>query len=459
MLRLNDVLRRSRQQDDGFSIIEVLVAMTIFAIIAMAVATGIVASLSLSHTSRSREVAIGLAQDAIDKARTATNLFSVVDSTSNPTVGGLQYTVRQVARWVPTSGSANACGAGGGPLAYKRVSMTVSWTSSQSQSVTMNSMVAPTSSVTAANLGTVIVSVAKVDGSGNQGVSVSISPNASNPSGAGAITSAIAQTDASGCTYALNVKPGRYDVTLSKPGNIDDGTSSGSLGAQTTTPSTTVTVQANQTSAANFNYDDALTVAPQWSDPNAAATATFTSPTTAPVSLRRKAADYGPYAAGTTTKVFPYTDGYKAVPGTPATCSSVDPENWTTANGTAVAPRSLAQPAAGTNAVKAPVQIVTVKLAGKLDNALTATTTTPNANSGDPGCATAASYTFTGLPVGGTATIALPYGTYSFRSGTVVSIIGGTISITFAAGVPAATTAPGVTTSSNKVMLDPRRAP
>jgi prepilin-type N-terminal cleavage/methylation domain-containing protein len=458
MLRLNDVLRRSRQQDDGFSIVEVLVAMTVFAMIAMAVATGIVASLSLSHTSRSREVAIGLAQDAIDRARTATNLFSVVDDTSSQTVGGLQYTVQQVARWVPTSGSANACGAGGGPLAYKRVSMTVSWTSSQSQSITMNSMVAPTSSVTAANLGTIIVSVSEVDGSGNPGVSVSIAPNASNPNGAGAITSAIAQTDANGCTYAVNVKPGRYDVSLAKSGNIDDGTSSGSLGAQTATPSTTVTVQANQTSAANFNFDTALSVTPQWSDPNASTTA-FTSPSTAPVSLRRKSADYGPYAAGTTAKVFPYTDGYKAVPGTPATCASVDPENWTTANGTAVAPRSIAQPAAGTNAVKAPVQILTVKLAGKLDNALTATTATPNPSSGDPGCATSTTYTFTGLPVGGTATIALPYGTYTLRSGTVASVLGGVITITFASGNPSVTNATGVTSSSNRVMLDPRRNP
>lgn len=456
MRRLNERLGAAHVGDEGFSIVEVLVAMTVFAMIAVAVATGIVASLSLSHTSRSREVAIGLAQDAIDRARTASNLFSVVDSTTNTTVGGLDYTVRQVARWVPTSGSANACGAGGGPLAYKRVSMTVSWTSSSDQSVAMNSMVAPSSSVTAANLGTIIVSVSKVDGGGNQGVNVSIAPNAANPSGAAAITSSIAQTDANGCTYALNVKPGRYDVSLSKSGNIDDGTSSGSLGAQTTSPSTTVTVQTNQTSAANFNYDTALTVAPQWIDPNAPTTA-FTSPSSAPVSLRRKAADYGPYAAGTTTQVFPYTDGYKAVPGTPAACASVDPENWTTANGASVAPRSIAQPAAGTNAVKAPVQIVTVKLAGKLDNALTATTTTPNANSGDPGCATSASYTFTGLPVGGTATIALPYGTYTLRSGTVASILNGVITITFASGTPSVTTAVGVSTSSNKVMLDPRR--
>ncbi len=458
MCRLANLLRDAREQEDGFSIIEVLVAMTVFALIAAGVATGIVSSLYLAHGSRSREVAISLAQDSIDRARTAANLFSVVDSTSKPTVGGLQYTVQQVARWVPTSGSANACGAGGGPLAYKRVSMTVSWTSGSSQSISMNSMVAPTSSVTAANLGTIIVSVAKVDGSGNAGVSVSIAPNASNPSGAAAITSSVAQTDANGCTYALNVKPGRYDVALSKSGNIDDGTSSGSLGAQTTTPSTTVTVQTNQTSAANFNYDTALTVAPQWADPNATTTA-FTSPTTAPVSLRRKSADYGPYAAGTTTQVFPYADGYKAVPGTPATCSNVDPENWTTASGSAVAPRSIAQPAAGTNAVKAPVQIVTVKLAGKADNALTATTAAPSANSGDPGCATSATYTFTGLPTGGTATIALPYGTYTFQSGTVTKILGGVITIAYASGTPNVTTAPGVTTSSNKVMLDPRRAP
>lgn len=460
MLRLTELLRDARERDDGFSIIEVLVAMTVFAMIAAGVAMGIASSLYLAHGSRSREVAIGLAQDAIDKARTSSNLFGVTDATDSLTRNGVDYSVKQTARWVPTSGTANACGSGGGPLAYKRVSMTISWTAGgrgATQSISMNSMVAPTTSVTAANLGTIVVSVSKVDGSGNQGVGVTIAPNASNPNGAAAITSTIGQTDVTGCTYALNVKPGRYDVTLTKPGNIDDGTSSGSLGAQTARPSTTVTVQTNQTSAANFNYDTALTVVPQWSDPDQSTTA-FTPPTSSPVSLRRKTADYGPYAAGTTAQVFPYADGYKAVPGTPATCLSVDPENWTTAKGPAVAPRALAQPQAGTNAVKAPVQIVTVKLASKTDNALTATTVAPAANSGDPGCATPVTYTFTGLS-NQTATIALPYGTYAFQSGTVLKIIGGIVSLTLSSGTPSATPATGVSTSSGKVLLDPRRAP
>nr|WP_254700968.1 type II secretion system protein [Curtobacterium pusillum] len=461
-MRLTTLLRETREHDEGFSIVEVLVAMTVFAMIAAGVATGIVSSLYLAHGSRSREVAIGLAQDAIDAARTDANLFAVTDQTTPTKRDGVVYTVKQVARWVPSAGSANACGAGGGgPLAYKRVSMTVTWTAGtggSEQSVSMNSLVAPTTSVTAANLGTVIVSVSTASGAGNQGVSVSIAPNASNPSGATAITSTIANTDANGCTYALNVKPGRYDVKLSKSSSIDDGTSAGSLGSQTTTPSTTVTVTANQTAAANFNYDTVMALSPQWSDPNASTTA-FTSPTTVPVTLRHKAADYGPYVVGTTAKVFPFTDGYQVIAGTPSTCLSNDPEAWTTANGTAVAPRNNPQTIGATNAVKAPVQIITVKLAGTADNALTATTTTPVSNSGDPGCATTTTYTFTGLPTGGTATIGLPYGTYTLRSGTVTKIVNGLVTIAFASGTPSVTSSTGVSTSSNKVMLDPRRTP
>uniref|UniRef100_A0A942Y8W4 Type II secretion system protein n=1 Tax=Neobacillus citreus TaxID=2833578 RepID=A0A942Y8W4_9BACI len=456
MLRIQELLRDAREHDEGVSIVEVLVAMTVFAIIAAGVALGITSSLYLAHGSRSREVAIGLAQDAIDSARTATNLFGVVDGTSSRTVGGQDYTIKQTARWVSTSGTANACGAGGGPLAYKRVSLTVSWTSRTEQSVSMNSMVAPSTSVTAANLGTIIVSVARVDGSGNQGVSVGIAPNASNPSGATAITSTIAKTDGTGCTYALNVKPGRYDVTLTKSGNIDDGTSSGSLRAQTATPSTTVTVEKNQSSAANFTFDEALSVAPQWADPTVPS-ATFRSPTSAPVTLRHKTADYGPYAAGTTTKVFPFPDGYKTIAGTPAKCASVDPENWTTPKGTAVAPRNDPQPNGLTNAVRAPVQLVTVKFAKGTDNAFRATNTSPVTGSGDPGCATGASYTFTGLS-GGTAVVALPYGTYTFQSGTVLSIVNGVVTLSTTA-TATATTATGVSTTSGKVLLDPRRVP
>lgn len=461
MLRITTLLRRAREQDEGLSIVEVLVAMTVFAMIAAGVAMGIASSLYLAQTSRSREVAINLAQDAIDRARTSTNLFSVVDDTSTQTVGGLRYTVQQTARWVPRSGSPNACGAvgaAGGPLAYKRVALTVSWSGASSQSVSMNSMVAPTTSVTAANLGTIIVSASRVDGSGNAGASVSVAPAAVNPGNAAAITSTIPKTDGTGCSYALNVKPGRYDVSLTKPDNIDDGTSSGSLGAQTTAPSTTVTVQANQTSAANFNYDAALTVVPQWTDPNNGARP-FTTPTSTTVSLRRKAADYGPFPTGVTTKVFPYTDGYKAVAGEPAKCLSVDPENWTTANGTAVAPRNQPQPASGTNAVKAPVQTVTVKLNGKADNALRATSVAPTAGSGDPGCATTTTYTFTNLPTNGNVTIALPYGTWSLQSGTVVSVLNGLVNITFSSTTPSVTSGTGITVTAGKVLLDPRRTP
>jgi Tfp pilus assembly protein PilV len=461
MLRITTLLRRAREQDEGLSIVEVLDAMTVFAMIAAGVAMGIASSLYLAHSSRSREVAINLAQDAIDRARTSTNLFSVVDDTATPTVGGLRYTVKQTARWVPASGSANACGAvgaSGSPLAYKRVSLTVTWSSARSQSVSMNSMVAPMTSVTAANLGTIIVSASRVDGSGNTGASVSIAPAKVSPGGAAAITSTIPATDANGCSYALNVKPGRYDVTLTKSGNVDDGTSSGSLGAQTTTPSTTVTVAANQTSAANFNYDTSLTVVPQWADPNASARP-FTTPTSTTVSLRRKAADYGPYPTGATTQVFPYTDGYKAVAGEPAKCLSVDPENWTTTSGTAVAPRNAPQPAAGSNAVKAPVQTLMVKLNGAKDNSLRATSVAPDAGSGDPGCATATTYTFTNLPTNGNVVIALPYGTWSLQSGTVVSILGGVVNITFSVTPPTVTAATGIAVTPGKVLLDPRRTP
>ena len=458
MQRLTDLLNDARTRDEGVSIVEVLVAMTVFAMIAAGVAMGIASSLYLAHGSRSREVAIGLAQDAIDQARTSTNLFGVVDRTTTSTVGGLEYTVRQVARWVPTSGSANACGSGGGPLAYKRIALTVSWNSNSTQSVSMNSMVAPPSAVTAAGLGTIIVSVSRVDGSGNQGAVVSISPAATNPDGAGPVTSTVPRTDATGCSYALNVKPGRYDVSVTKPGNIDDGTSSGSLGAQTATPSTTVRVGANQTAAANVNYDTALTVAPQWVDPNAP-TAAFTAPTTMPVTLRRKTADQGPYAVGTTAQVFPFTDGYKAVAGAPATCASTDPENWTTASGTAVAPRSPGQPVAGTNAVRAPVQLVTITLAQNSVGEVLASSVAPSANSGDPGCAKNVQYRFTKLAVGRPVTIALPYGTWLLQSGRTAVDLLGVISITAPTTVTGVQAAPGVTTTTDRVLLDPRRTP
>ena len=72
-------LRRSTHdsRDQGFTLIEVLVAMVVFGILSVLVVYLLTTAMTLTRTNRSSEVAANLAAQVIDQARAATDVFSV----------------------------------------------------------------------------------------------------------------------------------------------------------------------------------------------------------------------------------------------------------------------------------------------------------------------------------------------------------------------------------------------
>ncbi|MEG8034771.1 prepilin-type N-terminal cleavage/methylation domain-containing protein [Sphingomonas sp. LR61] len=112
LLRIVDRLRAARESEEGFSIIEVMVAMTIFAMIAAGVAAGIVSTLYLTQDNRSREAALNLANQALDAARSTKDVFTLDDDTTLQSVGNQAYTIKQTTNWINSDGSDNSCGAG-----------------------------------------------------------------------------------------------------------------------------------------------------------------------------------------------------------------------------------------------------------------------------------------------------------------------------------------------------------
>jgi prepilin-type N-terminal cleavage/methylation domain-containing protein len=452
LLRIVDRLRAGRESEAGFSIIEVMVAMTVFAMIAAGVAAGIVATMYLSQDNRSREAALNLANQALDAARSTKDVFTLDDDTSSQHVGNQDFTVKQTTNWINSDGSDNSCGAGSGVLAYKRVSIAVSWTSGtspQRKNVVLDSLIAPPSAVSSATASTIVIGVRTANGGPNSGVAVTITPVSG---GATSLSNPPASTDANGCSYAVGVTPGTYHVVIGKSGNIaPDGS---------TAPSADVTTSAGGVGNKTLVYDQALTVT-SGSPLNLKDGGSAKLPTSLPMTYVYN--DTVKTSSTTTTTLFPYA--WTAVAGTysPTSCANVNPNKWPTANNLAVSPNifnavdgitpGFAPVTATTATARAPMGIFTVKMGGS-DTVLVATvkntTAVPN---GDPGCA-ATTYTFTGMSSAAATTVALPFGTWTLSGSTSVGgASSGKVPVTAAS--PNATNLL-VTSAGNVVTLDPR---
>lgn len=456
LLRIVDRLRAARESEEGFTIIEVMVAMTIFALIAAGVAAGIVSTMYLTQDNRSREAALNLANQAIDVARSTKDVFTLDDDTASQTVGTQTFTVKQTTNWINSDGTdtPNSCGAGSGALAYKRVSVVVSWTSGASprqKSVVLDTLISPSSAVSSATASTIVVGVRTANGGPNAGVAVTITPVSG---GATSLANPPAATDSNGCSYAVNVAPGTYKVTIAKAGNVDPK----GVSAPNDSVATVVGGVANK----SFLYDQAITAT-----------------TGAPLNLKDGVAAKLPTSLQTsyeyndtvqvlstnTATLFPYP--WTVIAGALGpSCPNVDPTNWPAANGLATSPNifnasdgttpGFLPTTATTATARAPMGVVDVKMGG-LDTVLVATVKNTTAIAGgDPGCSST-TYTFTGMTSAKSTTIALPFGTWTLRGATALGGLLSSNSQDVKANPDASNLK--VTTSGNVVTLDPRTVP
>lgn len=455
LLRIVDRLRAARESDEGFSIIEVMVAMTVFAMIAAGVAAGIVSTMYLTQDNRSREAALNLANQTLDAARSTKDVFTLDDDTSSQRVGNQDYTIKQTTNWINSDGSDNSCGAGTGVLAYKRVSVTVSWTngtSPQQKNVVLDTLVSPSSAVSSANASTIVVGVRTATGGPNSGVAVTITPVSG---GATSLSNPPAATDANGCSYAVGVTPGTYTVSIAKAGNIDK------TGAAT--PSATVTTNAGGVGNASFLYDQAVTVT-AGGPLNLQDGFSAKLPTSLPLTYVHD--DTVKTVTTTSTTLFPFA--WKVIAGAyTATCTDVDPTAWPTANNLTTAPSIFTatdgstpgyNPTTATTATaRAPMGVFDVKMGGA-DTVLVATVKNTSAvTNGDPGCNPSTTYSFTGMSPTTATTIALPFGTWTLRGSTSLGGLLSSNSQTVAANPNVSNV--NVSKSGNVVTLDPRTVP
>lgn len=441
--------------DGGFTLIEVVVAIMIFAIIASGVVEGMLTISRMTADDRSRVVAANLAAEDIDLVRAVGDPFKIEPATITRSITGHTYTVTRTTSWVSSGGADVSCGSSTN-IFYLRIDTKVSWTGQlpTTAPVQSDTLIAPAGRITDPTSGTVAVAVTGADGLPMPGIAVSIVPT----SGGNNLASQPPATGADGCTYATKVAPGTYAVTISHSGFVDT--------AQQSVPVKSAQVVVGATAGVSFQYDAGTTFPVTYNDAYTKKTGvTPLLPLDLTTSfLNTTSGIYLRNTVSASVLLHPFPSGYQAVAGTlgasggPTTCSSVDPAAWGAGKvgslqlAAGLRSPAVAGPAGGTanGDLAVTMGVVTVKASGAgYLKAVSAGATGP----GNPGCKTGMTFTFGPVLKNGTITIALPYGSWNLYSG---SSSAQTTQIPAASLAAVSNTAPGGVTGPGTVTLDPR---
>lgn len=454
MIRIRTLLARVQRDDAGMSLVEVLVALVIFAVISLGVGASLLTVTRMTEDIRSRQVATNLATSELDLARAAEDPFSIVNGSRTATVAGNTYTITRSTSWVETSGADVGCGTGTGKLQSKRVNVTVTWNGrlNTTQPVRSDTLISPDTRINDPSLGTIRVLVLNVKGTGSAGVAVTVTPT----SGGAVLEEQPAATDTDGCSYALKVSPGTYRVAISRADSVDT--------LQQAAPNTTVVVTAGGSVAAQFQYDYTAKFNLVYASNAPAPTPRL--PENLDTTYLSTLSPFVDSGRKTQASLHPLPSGYSGIAGRyiapvagNAGCVSVDPLAWpaATVNNVNLAagtrPEAVAANAQQQVTMNIPMGVVTVK-----HNAtayLTAVSATAPASAADPGCANGMTYTFGQVLTNGTTTIALPYGSWTLYTHSTPS---GTKTPVSTSNLGIVGSLLGALLGGNVITLDPRVA-
>lgn len=446
-----------RGAESGVTLVEVIVAMVIFAMVSTGILAGMLTVLGITRDARATQVATNLASEEIDLVRSVDDIFDLEGATRTVSLNGDTFTIIRTADWVSDPDLDLSCGAGGGILRYKRVQVRVEWENMQSPDAAVESytVIDPNERINDPAKGTILVSVLGASGTGSSGVSVSASP-ASPANGAAALTEAPAATDGQGCTYILKVVPGNYTVTVSRSNYVDE--------LQASTASKVVGVAAGAAATVSFAYDRAGSVTVNYASNSPVPNVKI--PTNMATSFL---STYGTYVSTVTNSsslsrtlnLHPFSAGYEVLAGkyvaptdSSAGCPAVDPSAWpegTDGSDTIVGVRQAAVATTPGGSASTPVNMGVFTMTGGSDRYVKAVSV-----DGTPRCQASMTYVFGQvLPSNSSQTVnlALPYGTWDIY-------VGGSSSQNNIPGLGRITMATrgsvGLLGLSNRITLDPR---
>lgn len=433
--------RLEMRSEGGFSLVEVVVAMAIFALISAGVLHTMITLITITRDARVRQVATNLAAQEIDLARSATDIFALGDAVRPVELNNDEFTVRRTTAWVNADEALSPCGGGGGTLRYKHVQVSVEWTAgAKTRSVDSDTLINPSSRINDPDLGTILTVVTSaITGEGVPGI-----PVKATPIGIGATLTTT--TDSAGCAYFLRVTPNNYTVSLSSPGGTSYVDPSSSP-----TPSQMAGVVRGEAATVPFQYDQPGTLRVSFDVvgvPTALAPRNLTTTLFSTREPLRSTATTATNPRNITVAAYP--DGFTPVAGDAVACEAADPVLWTATDtldaGARVEP--VAAPAGGVQTVTVPS--AAVRITTNVNRYIIARSVSTVAE-GQPECATEQVLRFDQSTSSGQPTLILPYGSWNLTHTTSsTSTSGSTIS------GPHLTIEGGGVVEANTVTLDPR---
>jgi type II secretory pathway pseudopilin PulG len=400
------VLRRPVRQD-GYSVVELLVAVTVFALVFAAVSIGIGRALEVNRGNRNRSAAAYLAARQLEEVRAKTFSSVALGRTTcvyTTTSCNLPapYTVVQDVAWASPGSTSTTCdvpATSGSSLAYKRVTVTVTWPDMGGVApVTSQTLLTPPGGTYDPNDGHILIQAFDRDALPLAGRTVSIT----GPQSASQTTSS------DGCAFFAYLDPGTYTATFNISGFVDR------QGNQPATQSVGVT--ASQITKVQFDYDQAATLSVGLVAPSGAVIPTGTYGIAMTVANSNLTVGYksfqqsatGSGVTRTISPLFPYASGYQVWAGD---CADADPAAWTGGSrGTVLAsnPAGTTSGSANLDAVDVVVKRSGVAVSGASIQATHAAGT---------GCTSGETLTTTTTTdSAGKLRLALPYGTWAIKA-------------------------------------------
>lgn len=227
------------EDEDGFTLVEVLVAVVVLAVMSLAAFSGLVTSLRTSTSSRVRTVATALAAQEIDAYDAVELVPSIPVGTTarNEPIGGRTYRITTTTAWVsvPVAASVDRCaGPSTGTYSYLKVSVLVAGPAG-TPSVGQETLLAPRAGTGPTGKVTQRVRVLDRTATKRNGVAVTLTPLTA---GASPVTTLSTGTD--GCVLFPGLADGSYRVSTSTL-NDEVGVAGSQVASQDVTLSSSAT--------------------------------------------------------------------------------------------------------------------------------------------------------------------------------------------------------------------------
>ena len=383
--------------EDGLSLLELVIAMTVFMLVVLGVVATIDSSLTLTRNNRQRSVAANLASQEMDTVR-STTFTSLTARTVTQVVDGSSYTISRQLTWVSKTATNGPCDGSNANPELLRVRVMVTWPSMHGIApVLADTTLSPPVGAYSANSGHIAVKVLDSNAAGELGTSVQITGPATQSQ----------PTNSDGCAFFAFLAPGTYTVSLNTVGWVNR--------QSVQNPTQTVGVTVGNVSSVQFDYDQASTLSLSFA-PDAGGVA----PNDLAVTLGNTQfppTGWKTYAGSGLTRsigsLFPASDGYTDWAGM---CADADPEGQQANSGGPYWPGAQRDPpfdvspgatTAGTVALK--TATITVLGTGSLP-LVGATVVATHAS--DLSCAVGETHVLGVTDATGTLTTALPFGTW-----------------------------------------------